>query len=273
MDRYQQRFEELKKNGEGAFIPFVVLGDPDPETSLNVIKQLINSGADMLELGIPFSDPIADGPSIQKADQRALKAGMNSQIAFEMIREIRTNARDIPIGLLVYANLIFGAGVGQFCEASEKSGVDSILAADVPIEESHLWVEEALDHNIQPVHLISLNTPHERIGKILKNPTAFHYLVAQVGVTGTRTDLQSSILAKISELSPMANSPICVGFGISLPEHIQPLLSAGASGVICGSAVVELIEANLHDRSRMIERISQFTQCMKEQTKKGIMKG
>jgi len=250
----------------------VVLGDPDPEISLDVIMAVIDSGADMLELGIPFSDPIADGPSIQKADQRALATGMNTQIAFDMIREIRANAPEIPMGLLVYANLITSAGVPRFCEASEKSEVDSILAADVPIEESHLWVETAFNHNIQPVHLISLNTPHERIESILQNPTAFHYLVAQVGVTGTRTELQSSVLAKVTELGQMATAPICVGFGISRPEHVEPLLSAGASGVICGSAVVNLIEANLRDRSRMIEEIGQFTRSMKDQTKQVMMK-
>ncbi|MDN6832504.1 MAG: tryptophan synthase subunit alpha, partial [Enterobacterales bacterium] len=153
MERYQQLFAELKTRNEGAFVPFVTLGDPTPALSLEIVNTLIDAGADALELGIPFSDPLADGPTIQDATLRAFAAGVTPTLCFELLAEIRKKHPQIPIGLLMYANLVFHNGIDEFYQRCAEVGVDSVLVADVPIEESMPFRQAALRHGIAPIFI------------------------------------------------------------------------------------------------------------------------
>ena len=176
MSRYQANFQALRARREKAFIPFFVIGDPDYKSSLRAVKASLEAGADMLELGIAFSDPIADGPSIQAADLRALKAGMTVNRCFEFIKDIRKFS-DVPIGLLVYYNLLLRRGVSRFCRQAGKAGVDGILAADVPIEEAGPVIEGCKSCGVDPIFMVTPTTTEERLRKILVHADGFLYLV------------------------------------------------------------------------------------------------
>src|SRR3989338_7702363 len=194
MNIYKKTFNELKKNKQGALAAFTVIGDPDYKTSLEIVKKVIDSGADILELGLPFSDPIADGPTIQAADMRALESGMDTDKAFEFLKEIRKYNGKIPIGLLVYGNLILQRGIDVFYKDAAKSGVNSVLAADIPIEESDEYIKSAKQNNIDTVFIVSPLTSDERIKKIADKTTGFVYAVSRLGVTGARATLENSTL-------------------------------------------------------------------------------
>ena len=246
MNRYITTMEKLRKNNRGAFIAFTVIGDPDPETSLSVINSLVDGGADVLELGMPFSDPIADGPTIQAADNRALAHGMDTDKAFMLIRKIRQTT-DIPIGILVYANIVVARGISTFYYDAKKAGVDSILVADLPIEEADEYIEAASKAQIETVFMVTPLTPEERTRKIVSKTTGFIYLVSRLGVTGAAAELQKDTLELIKRVRPYTTLPLFVGFGISKPEHVKAVLEAGADGAIVGSAIVSKIEGHLGD--------------------------
>ena len=168
MERYDNVFAELKSRQEGAFVPFVTLGDPGPEQSLKIIDTLIEAGADALELGIPFSDPLADGPTIQNATLRAFASGVTPTQCFEMLAAIRQKHPTIPIGLLMYANLVFSRGIDEFYAQCEKAGVDSVLVADVPVEESAPFRQAALRHNVAPIFICPPNADDELLRRGLR---------------------------------------------------------------------------------------------------------
>ncbi len=265
MSRYEPCFRALRDRDEGAFIPFFVMGDPDYETSLAAVKAALDAGADMLELGIGYSDPIADGPSIQAADVRALRAGMNVARCFRFIREIREFS-DVPIGLLVYYNLLLKRGVERFCRQAGEAGVDGILAADVPIEEAAPVVEGCAAAGVDPIFMVTPTTTEGRMEKILTQGRGFLYLVALLGVTGARGELHPETLRMLRRIRARTELPLCVGFGISRPEHVRALRLAGADGAIVGSAIVDLIAANLSDRGKMIRVVHRYVRSMKRET-------
>lgn len=266
MKTYQQTFEELKSKNEGALVAFTVVGDPDYDTSLNIVKTLIDSGADILELGIPFSDPIADGPTIQAADIRALSNGINTDKVFEFIKQVRIFS-NIPIGLLVYANLIFQRGIDKFyCDAAQ-AGISSVLIADAPIEETDEYIAAAKKHKICPVFIVSPLTSNERLDKINKETKGFIYVVSRLGVTGARASLEGSTLRLIERIRPFTDKPLCVGFGISNPEHVKSVIKAGADGAIVGSAIINLIENNIGDKEKMLHNIADYVKSMKNAAK------
>ena len=266
MSRYEKTFLELKKRKEGAFIPFVMLGDPDEKTSFRIVKTLIENGADVLELGLPFSDPIADGPTIQAADQRSLKKKFNVNKAFALIKKIRTENAEIPIGLLVYSNLINSYGVEKFYSQAKDSGVDGGLAADVPIEEAKPFLKASKKAGIRQIFLVAPTTTNERMKKIFPNCGGFIYAVSLLGVTGERKRLNKDVFALIKNAKKYTKLPVCVGFGISRKEHVKELMKAGASGVIIGSAIVKIIERNLGNERKMIKEIANFCREMKKGT-------
>ncbi len=265
MSRYQACFQALRARRERAFIPFFVIGDPDYKTSLKAVKAALEAGADMLELGIGFSDPIADGPSIQAADLRALEAGMTVDRCFEFIEEVR-GFSDVPMGLLVYYNLLLRRGVDRFCRQAAKAGLDGILAADVPIEEAGPVIEGCKSSGIDPIFMVTPTTTEERMRKILAHADGFLYLVALLGVTGARGDLHPEALRLIRRVRSRTDLPLCVGFGISRPEHVRALSRAGADGAIVGSAIVNLIARNLHNGTKMPEAVRRYVRTMKKQT-------
>jgi tryptophan synthase alpha chain len=267
MNSYKTIFNELKKKRQGALVAFTVLGDPNYKTSLEIIKELIDSGADILELGLPFSDPIADGKTIQAADMRALKSGINTDKAFQLLKSVRKYNDKVPIGLLVYGNLIYQRGINKFYSDADKSGVNSVLVADVPVEESGDYVKAAKRNRIDTVFIVSPLTSNERIKKIVGNTSGFVYIVSRLGVTGAKATLQDSTLKLIKRIRKYTKKPLCTGFGISKPEHVKNVIKAGADGAIVGSAIVNMIEKNLSDKSRMLNRISSYINFMKNATK------
>jgi tryptophan synthase alpha chain len=244
MNRYDEAFGKAKANRGAAFIPFAVAGDPDPGVFIDVIRAYVKGGADVLEIGYPFSDPVADGPVNQRASQRAIKAGLNHRIFFELIKEIRAFT-DIPIGLLTYANTIDHLGSDAFCKKAAKAGIDSILVADMPPEESRDLGVSMRRHGIGRVFIVSEFTPDERMRYICRHVDSFVYVVSRPGITGIDTTLSTSVKTTLSRLKKVTDKPLAVGFGISTPEHVRDVRKAGAHGVIVGSALVNEIEKSV----------------------------
>ncbi len=265
MDRYGKMFGKLRGKNEGAFIPFVVLGDPDFNASKKIVGALSES-ADALELGFPFSDPIADGKRIQVADQRALEAGINSDKCFEIIRGIRARNSEIPIGLLLYYNLVYSNGVKGFLVKAKEAGVDGILIADMPIEESHEVLKEAGKIGLKMIFTVAPTTNDRRIREISAKASGFMYVVGLLGVTGERKDIKDSALELVKRVKKNSKLPACIGFGISMPEHVKKIISAGADGAIVGSAIEAVIERNLGNEGAMISELKDFCAKLKAAT-------
>jgi tryptophan synthase alpha chain len=259
MKSYKQVFAELK---HAAVIPFFVIGDPDYKTSLKIVKSAIDAGADILELGIPFSDPIADGPTIQKADIRSLKSGMTVKKAITFITEIKKH-KDIPIGLLMYYNLIFQYGKEKFFRDCHKAGVNSVLVADLSIDDAGEILAPAKKTGLDTVFMVTPNTSSERLKVIASKTTGFIYAVSLLGVTGSRKTLSTSVKGLISRIKKETDVPVCVGFGISTPEHAAKVAKSGADGVIIGSKIVGLIEDSLKNKKKCINAVSKFIVAVK----------
>ena len=260
MKSYKQVFSELKN---AALIPFFVIGDPDFDTSLEIVKTAIDSGADILELGIPFSDPIADGPTIQKADIRAAKNGMYVVTALEFIQKVK-QYKDIPIGLLMYYNLIYQYGVEKFFKDFHKAGVNSVLVADLSIDDADEIVPAVKAAGMDSVFMVTPNTNAKRMKAIVSKTTGFIYTVSLLGVTGSREALSTSVEGLVAKLKKLTNVPVCVGFGISKPEHAAAVAKTGADGIIIGSKLVGLIEQNLTNKQKMLSEIADFLKEVKK---------
>jgi tryptophan synthase alpha chain len=260
MKSYKQIFAELKR---AALIPFFVIGDPDFDTSVKIVKTAVDAGADILELGIPFSDPIADGPTIQKADNRALDAGMNIEKAKDFIKKIKSYC-DIPIGLLMYYNLVYQYGIEKFFADFAKAGVNSVLVADLSIDDVDEVYAPARKAGLDTVFMITPNTETERAKLIASKCTGFIYTVSLLGVTGGREKLSDMVKPLISRLKSFTDVPVCVGFGVSKPEHAAQLASAGADGVIIGSRLVKIIEENLDNKKSIPQKVSEFIRQVRE---------
>jgi tryptophan synthase alpha chain len=234
MSRYAAMFDRLGQ--EGAFGAFLMLGDPDLETSSRLLDAVVEGGADMIEVGIPFSDPVADGPVIQAAAQRALAAGVRVSDCLELIAGFRARHPDVPVGILTYANIVM-ARAGFIREAAE-AGADSLLIADVPALEAERFARDMQQAGIEPVLIAAANTPDATLNRIAAFSKAYTYCVSRVGITGTHAGGQFD--AGLIERVARAGAPPAVfGFGISKPEHVRTALAAGAKGVICGSAIVD----------------------------------
>ncbi|EMF0719455.1 tryptophan synthase subunit alpha [Citrobacter sp. Marseille-Q6884] len=267
MERYASLFTQLNDRKEGAFVPFVTLGDPSVEQSLNIIDTLIEAGADALELGIPFSDPLADGPTIQEATLRAFAAGVTPSQCFEMLALIRQKHPTIPIGLLMYANLVFNKGIDEFYAQCEKVGVDSVLVADVPVEESAPFRAAALRHNIAPIFICPPNADDELLRQIAANGRGYTYLLSRAGVTGAENRAALPLHHLVEKLKEYNAPPALQGFGISAPEQVTGALEAGAAGAISGSAIVKIIEKNVAAPEQMLSELKTFVSAMKAATR------
>jgi tryptophan synthase alpha chain len=234
MSRYAAMFDRL--DGGGAFGAFLMLGDPDVVTSARLLDGVVEGGADMVELGIPFSDPVADGPVIQAAAQRALAAGVRVGDCFGLIAAFRARHPDMPLGILTYANLVMARA--GFMQDAAKAGVDSLLIADVPALEAEPFARAMEQSGIEPVLIAAANTPDATLGRIASLSKAYTYCVSRSGITGTHAsgEFDAGLVKRLEA----AGAPPCVfGFGISRPEHVRTALAAGARGVICGSAIVD----------------------------------
>ncbi len=262
MSGYAETFRRLRSLRQRALIPFTVMGDPTFEKSLRVVQSLVRGGADILELGVPFSDPIADGPVIQAADVRALRAGFKTAGLFRFIREVRKFTQ-VPIGLLLYYNIILQYGVERFIQEGVKAGVNSLLVADLPPQEAGVFFQLSKKNEMGTVFIVSELTDLERLKKILKMTTAFVYIVSRLGVTGVRQDIQQAVFQTLERIRPLTLLPLCVGFGISNPAQVSQVARGGADGVIVGSAIVKKIEA-LSARREMGLRVQQFVRQLKQ---------
>jgi tryptophan synthase alpha chain len=259
MVSYNELFSKLNR---AALIPFLVIGDPDYDTSLKLVRTAVDAGADILELGIAFSDPIADGLTIQKADIRAINGTMNVHKALEFIRQIK-NYKDIPIGLLMYYNLIFQYGTKKFFSDFHNAGVNSILIADLSIDDADEVLAPAKAAGLDTVFMVTPNTQTERIKLIASKTTGFIYTVSLLGVTGSRDSLSDTVRDLVGKLKKLTKVPVCVGFGISKPEHAAAVAAAGADGVIIGSRIVRIIEENLGDKNKTIAQVAAFIKEVK----------
>jgi tryptophan synthase alpha chain len=264
---YEEMFKEVKNRGEGAFIPFAVAGDPDFETSIGIVREYVDNGADALEIGFPFSDPVADGPSVQTADIRSLNSGMTTDKCFEFISRIR-EFTSIPIGILVYYNLIYKKGLEEFYNKARNAGINGILAADLPPEEAGDVVEMAGKYGLDQIFMVAQTTTNERISEIVKLCTGFLYVVAVMGVTGARSDIKKSTVDLIKRVKTHTDLPITVGFGISKPEHVKDVIQSGSDGAIVASAIINIITENLDDMDIAKQEIGSFCKELKESTKK-----
>lgn len=267
MERYENLFAQLKDRKEGAFVPFVTLGDPSVEQSLNIIDTLIEAGADALELGIPFSDPLADGPTIQEATLRAFAAGVTPTQCFEMLALIRQKHPTIPIGLLMYANLVFSKGIDEFYAQCEKVGVDSVLVADVPVEESAPFRQAALRYNVAPIFICPPNADDDLLRQIASYGRGYTYLLSRAGVTGAENRAALPLHHLVEKLKEYNAAPPLQGFGISSPEQVTGAIEAGAAGAISGSAIVKLIEKNVANPGQMLTELKAFVTAMKAATR------
>ncbi len=267
MNRYTKLFNTLEQKNEGAFVPFVTIGDPNKEQSLAIIDTLVKAGADALELGIPFSDPLADGPTIQEANIRALDSNITPDDCFDIIAEIRQKYPSTPIGLLLYANIVYTKGIEDFYQKCANAGVDSVLIADVPLHESKPFSDVAAKFGINQIFIAPPDATEELLEKISHAGSGYTYLLSRVGVTGAETVANmpvDEVLAKLKQYN--APKPI-LGFGISASEQVATAINAGAAGAISGSATVKIIENNLDNNQKMLSELDSFVRSMKEVTK------
>ena len=253
MSRYTVMFDRLHNRGEGAFGAFLMLGDPDLNTSAQLLDALVAGGADMIEVGIPFSDPIADGPVIQGAAKRALDAGVRVGDCFDLIAGCRERHPDVPLGILTYANLVV-ARVG-FMRDTAEAGADSLLIADVPALEAEQLAAEMKQAGIEPVLIAAANTPDPTLRRVACLSEAYTYCVSRAGITGTHAQGEFDPHL-IRHLQDAGAPPPVFGFGISRPEHVRIALAAGAAGVICGSAIVRLALETAHSTARVAGFVS-----------------
>jgi len=263
MVRIETAFADASQK-KPAFIGFIVAGDPDKATCIRIARALISGGTDILELGVPFSDPVADGLTIQKADERALAAGTTPDTVFEIVREIRKES-GVPIVFLTYYNIVHRRGIERFYREARDAGVDGILIADLPVEESEEVCAVAARMGIDPIFLIAKTTSDERIKKIAGKARGYLYLVAVLGVTGVRDQVSVGAIDLLHRVRKHTPLPLALGFGISTPAHVRTCARAGADGVIVGSAIVEIIERNIKDPDAMERKLKEYVSDMKMQ--------
>ncbi|WP_292731594.1 tryptophan synthase subunit alpha [Methanoculleus sp.] len=237
------------------FIGFTVAGDPGIEASLRVAKTMIDAGLDLLEIAVPYSDPVADGPVIERAHARALRAGTTPDDVFALVREVRDYAPALPVVLFTYYNIVYRRGPGRFFAEAAAAGADGVLIVDLPSEESGEVAPYAARHGIDRIALIAPTTSPERQNAILRQASGFVYLISLEGVTGERDRLPSGIAGLVGAVREKTDLPLAVGFGISRPEHVGAVAAAGANGVIVGSALVRLIEEHPGDEAGMHEAL------------------
>ena len=265
MTRIKEKFTELDAKKEKALIAYIMVGYPNENVTLAAVKGLIKGGADIIELGFPFSDPLADGPMIQNASTISLEAGTKINKFFNIVKKIRKET-DIPLVLMTYTNILYHMGYPKFIAKSKKAGIDGIILPDMSVEESKEYSASA-KNKIDTIFLISPNTTKSRIEKISKSSSGFLYLVAVYGTTGVKTGIQSYTLKAIKDVKKITKGkiPIGVGFGVSTPDDVRKYIKVGADAVIVGSAFLKIIKNTT--QSKIESRIESFTKSLKSQTK------
>jgi tryptophan synthase alpha chain len=253
MNRIAYQFANPCQGDKACFVAYVCAGDPDYATSVEVCKTLVEGNVDVLEIGVPFSDPMADGLTNQLAAQRALDAGATQEQVFNLVREVR-KLSDKPIIFYTYYNLVFSLGVDNYIKHAKEAGVDGILVLDMPPEESEEVAVACAKYDVKTVFIVAPTTPPERIELIAKSTTGFIYYVSREGVTGERATLASNIGDAVTEIKKHTECPVVVGFGISTAEHVSQV-AEHADGVVVGSALVNCIARNVGDKAKILSEL------------------
>lgn len=257
------RIDRAFRTGDSPLlVACTVAGDPDFAESIRIARCLAAAGADMLELVMPFSDPVADGPVIQKAGARALAAGMTPDLLFALVSEVRKTT-GIPLLIMTYANIVFQRGIVRFYQDAARAGADAVVIADVPAEEAAPFCDAALLAGIDPIFFVSPTTSPERMELILSRAQGFIYLVAAMGVTGVREGVAPETLATLRAVKQRTTVPVVPGFGISAPGHIRIYDDAGADGVIVGSAIVGIVDRYAGRPEEMEEAVGRLIRELK----------
>ena len=267
-DVIEQKFRELANRGEGAIVAYLMGHDPDPKAFMANASSLIEGGADILEVGIPFSDPVADGPVIQAASTRALSAGATPRKILDTIGRLSAQFA-IPFVILTYYNPILATGIERFMKNAAENGVNGIVVPDLPMEESGNFRDLALKHNIDSIYLAAPNTSETRLQTIVEKSKGFVYLVSLYGVTGPRDTLSPQALETLNRVKSVAKGtiPVSAGFGISQPAHVSSLVRSGADGVIVGSALVRIVAEHLDDPSEAQYHLKKNISALKQASK------
>jgi len=253
MSQIKDVFDRAAVSGGKCFIPYLCAGDPNLETSHDIALTMDDAGADIIEVGVPFSDPLADGPTIQKAIQRSLGNETGIDDVFNLVESVRTDS-DVPIVLMTYYNPVFRYGEERFIEAAEQAGADGLLVVDLPPEEGMDFFKRVNDSSLESVLLATPTTPPDRVAELSELATGFLYYVMVTGVTGVRSGYDEDLAAQIRTVAENSVAPTVVGFGVSDVKAVSDYLDP-VQGVVVGSALVELVEENLDDRSGMLEAI------------------
>ena len=261
-------FNRLKAKNEGALIGYLTAGDPQPELTVDLAEALIRGGVDILELGLPFSDPIADGPTIQAASLRALTAGTTPKKVFEVADAITKKQKNLPIVIMTYYNPVFRMGLDKFFSEAKESGVEGVIVPDLPVEEADAYRTVATKQGIDTIFLAAPSTTKERLTRIIACTSGFLYLVSHFGVTGAKSAVEDSTISLVKrvQINTRGRVPLAVGFGVSKSEHVKGLVAAGAEGVIVGSAFVNLISGNLGYPDKMCRELEKTACELKQAT-------
>ncbi|MDH3610364.1 MAG: tryptophan synthase subunit alpha [Nitrosopumilus sp.] len=265
MSRIKEKFSELAAKKEKALISYIMVGFPNERATLSAVKGLVKGGADIIELGFPFSDPLADGPVIQNASTVSLEKGTKIKKFFQLVKKIR-KLTDTPLVLMTYTNILYNKGYSNFISEAKKAGIDGFILPDMSIEESKEYLKAAKG-NTDTIFLISPNTTKKRVKEITKVTSGFLYLVAVYGTTGIKTGIKNYTLKAIKDVKKQTQGkiPIGVGFGVSTPEDVKKYISVGVDAVIVGSAFLKLLEKT--SQNQIERKITSFTKSLKKQTK------
>ena len=263
MKTISQVFKTLKKQNRRALIPYITAGDPDLDITAKLILTISESGGDILELGVPFSDPLADGPTIQAASQRALKSGATLKGILEMVKEIR-HKTDIPLVLMSYYNPLRQYGLENLGKDAAKAGINGFIVPDLTPEEATDWIKICKEHSLDTIFLIAPTTSLNRARKIAQISQGFIYYISVTGVTGARESLPQDIIENLKQLRKITNKPIAVGFGISSPNHVRMLVPY-TDGIVVGSAIVKLI-GETKELSQICVKVAKFIKNLSQAT-------
>ncbi|MET0906816.1 MAG: tryptophan synthase subunit alpha [Tardiphaga sp.] len=263
--RIDTRFAELKAEGRSAFVTFVMAGDPDPATSLEIVKALPKAGADIIEIGMPFTDPMADGPSIQAAGQRALQAGMTLKKTLQLVRDFRATDNKTPIVLMGYYNPIYIYGVEKFLPDAKAAGIDGLIIVDLPPEEDNELCIPAMKAGLNFIRLATPTTDDKRLPAVLANTSGFVYYVSVTGITGTASADASVVGAAVARIKRHTELPVCVGFGIRTPEAARAIASH-ANGAVVGTALIDVLKTSLDANGKAtantVSAVADFTSAL-----------
>ncbi len=260
MNRIDGTFQSLKRKNRAALIPFIVAGDPSLDVTEALVHKVAECGADLVEIGLPFSDPLADGPTIQAASQRALQRGVHLGEVFRLAERVKGISP--PLILMTYFNPVLRYGLRRFAEECQKAGINGVIIPDLPPEEAGPWLKETRAFKLDPIFLLAPNSPEDRVKQVSNCSRGFIYYVSVLGVTGARERLSGQLEPKVRQIKQQSKKPLAVGFGISTPEQVKEV-SCFADGVVIGSAIVRIVERNLQ-KPDLVSRVGDFVHSLAE---------